>query len=160
QGPVLRVDGQPRRPRHPRTPRRAVRRRAPRSHPQGRTLMSEPRHPTPAAPPASPASPPGSGPAPSVSVASSGVGEILGDVTTKRRGPDPTAIVIFGATADLAGRKLAPALYNLMLDSALTDPTVIIGASRGELTAPQFADHLLPRVTEFSRRKLEPAVWD
>jgi glucose-6-phosphate 1-dehydrogenase len=98
--------------------------------------------------------------APAPTQVSSVTGEILGDLTTKRRRPDPAAIVIFGATGDLAGRKLAPALYNMMLDNALTEPTVIIGVSRGELTGPQFADKLKPRVTEFSRRKVEPAMWD
>ena len=91
---------------------------------------------------------------------SSVIGEILGDSAGKRRHPDPTAIVIFGATGDLSGRKLAPAIYNLMLDGSLTDPTAIIGVSRGELTAAQFAEHLKPRVAEFSRRKVEPAMWD
>jgi len=109
--------------------------------------MTEPRHPDrPAAPPAP-------------TVASSVTGEILGDLTTKRRRPDPTAIVIFGATGDLAGRKLAPALFNIMLDNAMAEPTLIIGVSRGELTAQQFADQLSPRVTEFSRQKVEPAAW-
>jgi glucose-6-phosphate 1-dehydrogenase len=93
-------------------------------------------------------------------VASSVTGEILGDLTTKRRRPEPTAIVIFGATGDLASRKLAPALFNIMLDNAVAEPTVIIGVSRGALTASQFADKLKSKVSEFSRRKVEPAVWD
>jgi glucose-6-phosphate 1-dehydrogenase len=88
------------------------------------------------------------------------VGEILGEVAIKRRRPEPTAVVIFGVLGDLAGRKLAPALYNLLLDGALTDPTVIIGVSRGDLGAPQLAEHLRPRVAEFSRQKVEPATWD
>src|SRR5262249_58282010 len=79
---------------------------------------------------------------------------------TRRRRPDPTTIVIFGATGDLAGRKLAPALFNMMLDRAMAEPTLIIGVSRGELTATQFAEHLRPRVAEFSRQKVEPASWD
>jgi glucose-6-phosphate 1-dehydrogenase len=90
---------------------------------------------------------------------SSVVGEILGELSTKRRRPEPTAVVIFGALGDLAGRKLAPAFYNLMLDNALVDPTVIIGVSRGDQTAAQFASHLQPRVGEFSRRKVDPAAW-
>ena len=110
-----------------------------------------------------PAIPPGPL-APSGSLAASQIstvtGEILGDLSTKRRRPDPTAIVIFGATGDLAGRKLAPALYNMMLDHALTEPTLIIGVSRSELSGAQFADKLKPRVAEFSRRKVEPATWD
>jgi glucose-6-phosphate 1-dehydrogenase len=94
------------------------------------------------------------------SVASSVIGEILGDLSTQRRRPDPTAIVIFGATGDLAGRKLAPALYNMMLDNALTEPTLIVGVSRSELSAAQFAEKLAPRVAEFSRRKVDAAAWD
>ena len=87
-------------------------------------------------------------------------GEILGDLSTKRRKPEPTAVVIFGATGDLAGRKLAPALFNLMLDNSMTEPTVLIGVSRQAMTVPKFAEHLRPRVSEFSRRKVENAAWD
>jgi glucose-6-phosphate 1-dehydrogenase len=92
--------------------------------------------------------------------ASSVVGEVLGELAGKRRRPQPMAVVIFGALGDLAGRKLAPAMYNLMLDQALADPTVIIGVSRHTQTPAQFAEHLRPRVAEFSRRKVEPAAWD
>ena len=91
---------------------------------------------------------------------SSVTAEILGDPSMKRRRPDPTAIVIFGATGDLAGRKLAPALYNIMVDHAIVEPTLIIGVSRGELSDAQFADKLKPRVAEFSRQKVDPAAWD
>ncbi|HMG57800.1 MAG TPA: glucose-6-phosphate dehydrogenase, partial [Kofleriaceae bacterium] len=93
-------------------------------------------------------------------LASSVTGEILGDFANKRRRPDPTAIVIFGATGDLAGRKLAPALFNMMLDHAMAEPTLIIGVSRGALSPAQFAEHLQPRVAEFSRQKVEPAAWN
>src|SRR6185312_17476773 len=88
------------------------------------------------------------------------IGEILGEVSTKRRKPEPTSIVSFGATGDLAGRKLAPALYNIMLDGGLSDPTMIIGVSRGDMSATKFAESLRPRVQEFSRQKVEPAKWD
>src|SRR5688572_4751873 len=87
-------------------------------------------------------------------------GEILGDPSTKKRRPEPSAVVIFGATGDLSGRKLHPALYNLMLDGSLTDPTTIIGVSRNPMAVAQFAEHLRPRVSEFSRRKLDAAAWD
>jgi glucose-6-phosphate 1-dehydrogenase len=102
-------------------------------------------------PPPKPVSPP---------AGSSVTAEILSDEGQKRRRPDPTAIVIFGATGDLAGRKLAPALYNIMVDHAIAEPTLIIGVSRGELTPAQFAEKLKPRVAEFSRQKLESAAWD
>lgn len=97
---------------------------------------------------------------PSYFAGSSVTGEILGDGSARRRKPEPAAIVIFGATGDLSGRKLAPAFFNLMLDGSLTDPTVIIGVSRRASSAPEFAEHLRPRVAEFSRRQVEPATWD
>src|SRR5206468_388783 len=86
-------------------------------------------------------------------------GEILGEAPQKRRRPEPTSVVIFGATGDLAGRKLAPALYNIMLDGGLSDPSFIIGVSRGDTSAQQFAENLKPRVAEFSRQKVEPDKW-
>jgi glucose-6-phosphate 1-dehydrogenase len=98
--------------------------------------------------------------APPIEEHSSVVGEILGDVSTRRRRPDPCAIVIFGATGDLTGRKLAPALFNVMLDKALTEPTVIIGVSRGSMSVAAFADKLRGPVTTHSRQKVEPAQWD
>jgi glucose-6-phosphate 1-dehydrogenase len=92
--------------------------------------------------------------------ASTITGEILGSASTKRRKPDPTAIVIFGATGDLSGRKLAPALFNLMVDQSLADPTAIIGVARGQLTAEEFAEVLKPKVVEHSRQTVEPSAWD
>ena len=91
--------------------------------------------------------------------ASSVIGEILGEVSKGRRRPEPTAVVIFGALGDLSGRKLAPAFYNLMIDGSLAEPTVIIGVSRGNQDAKQFAEHLQPRVAEFSRQKVDPESW-
>jgi glucose-6-phosphate 1-dehydrogenase len=85
--------------------------------------------------------------------------EILGEIAPRPR-PEPVAIVIFGVTGDLAGRKLAPALFNLMLDGLLPEPTVIIGVARNQMTPAQLAEHLYPRVVEHSRRKVEPADWE
>ena len=42
----------------------------------------------------------------------------------------PTALVIFGATGDLAHRKLLPALYNLAHEGALPERFELIGVSR------------------------------
>ena len=91
---------------------------------------------------------------------SSVVGEILSDQPTRQRRPDPTAIVIFGATGDLTGRKLAPALVNMMIDKQLTDPTVIIGVSRRDLSPQAFADMLKGPVAEHSRQKVDDGAWD
>jgi glucose-6-phosphate 1-dehydrogenase len=91
---------------------------------------------------------------------SSVVAEIIGDVQTKKRRPDPTAVVIFGATGDLAGRKLAPALFNVMLDKSLTEPTTIIGVSRSKMAVSAFAEKLKAPVAQHSRQKVDPAMWE
>ena len=89
---------------------------------------------------------------------SSVTAEILG-VTSRRRKLEPTAIVIFGATGDLTGRKLAPALFNTMLDGALPEPTVIIGVSRSPMSATSFADKLSAPLHENSRQKVSHEAW-
>ena len=47
----------------------------------------------------------------------------------------PTTLVIFGATGDLAKRKLLPALYNLAHEGALPERFNLIGVSRSEHAA-------------------------
>ena len=42
----------------------------------------------------------------------------------------PTALVIFGATGDLARRKLLPALYNLAHEGALPERFELVGVAR------------------------------
>src|SRR5271157_2506486 len=44
----------------------------------------------------------------------------------------PTTLVIFGATGDLAKRKLLPALYNLAHEGALPQRFHLVGVSRKE----------------------------
>ncbi len=87
-------------------------------------------------------------------------GEILGSPLAKKKKPEPVAVVIFGATGDLSGRKLMPALFNLMLDGSLGEPTVILAVSRAPMTPQAFAEKVKPKVVEFSRQKVEPAAWD
>ena len=50
----------------------------------------------------------------------------------------PTALVIFGATGDLARRKLLPAVYNLAHDGALPERFELIGSSRSEMSDLEF----------------------
>jgi glucose-6-phosphate 1-dehydrogenase len=91
---------------------------------------------------------------------SSVVGEVIGGDTGAPPRPAPCAIVIFGATGDLTGRKLAPALYNLMVDDLLPEPAMIIGVARDPMTRDVFADRMLRRVSEHSRQEVQPALWE
>ncbi|MGQ9921424.1 MAG: glucose-6-phosphate dehydrogenase [Desulfobacca sp.] len=51
---------------------------------------------------------------------------------------DPCTIVIFGASGDLASRKLLPALYNLYLSRAWPNPCCIVGVARTPLSRQEF----------------------
>jgi glucose-6-phosphate 1-dehydrogenase len=60
--------------------------------------------------------------------------------------------VLFGATGDLAKRKIYPALYNLYLNHKLPQPISIIGLGRGNLSHLDFQEKIKESVLEFSRR--------
>lgn len=65
----------------------------------------------------------------------------------------PTALVIFGATGDLARRKLLPAVYNLAHDGALPHGFRLIGVARGELDDQGYRELIATAVERFSRRR-------
>lgn len=55
--------------------------------------------------------------------------------------PDqPCIIVIFGATGDLTGRKILPALHTLFSNRKLPDPCIIVGASRTDMSDEAFRE--------------------
>lgn len=60
--------------------------------------------------------------------------------------------VLFGATGDLAKRKIFPALYNLYVDQKLPQSISIIGLGRGELSHSDFQEKVKDSIFDFSRR--------
>lgn len=62
--------------------------------------------------------------------------------------------VLFGATGDLAKRKIFPAIYNLFLDKKLPLPISIIGVDRGDLSDTDFQKHVKDSLKAFSRRSI------
>ena len=70
----------------------------------------------------------------------------------------PTALVIFGATGDLARRKLLPALYNLAHEGALPERFGLVGNARSEMTDDEFRQEAIQSVREFSRRPPDEKV--
>jgi glucose-6-phosphate 1-dehydrogenase len=72
----------------------------------------------------------------------------------------PTTLVIFGATGDLAHRKLLPALYNLAHDGALPERFELIGIARSEHTDEQFRAIAKESIERFSRRRPDSAVLE
>ena len=69
-----------------------------------------------------------------------------------------TTLTIFGATGDLAKRKLLPALYNLAHEGALPERFNLVGVSRGELTDEAFRDEATEAIKQFSRRTPDETV--
>ena len=74
----------------------------------------------------------------------------------ERQPVHPTTLVIFGATGDLARRKLLPALYNLAADGALPERFNLIGVSRSEKEHEDFAAEAREAIEQFSRRENSP----
>src|SRR4051812_24353103 len=67
----------------------------------------------------------------------------------------PLAFVIFGATGDLAQRKLLPALYNLALRGLLPAQFAMIGFGRTELTNEAFRRFAHEAVASHSRTEVD-----
>lgn len=70
---------------------------------------------------------------------------------TTTRKINPTIIVIFGATGDLAWRKLVPAVYNLFLDKWISKQFAVIGVGRSAMSDAEFRKHSHEGVDKFSR---------
>src|ERR1700677_1514844 len=70
----------------------------------------------------------------------------------------PTALVIFGATGDLARRKLLPALYNLAHEGALPERFHLVGVSRKEKEEDDYRAECEQAIRRFSRRTPDDSV--
>ena len=70
----------------------------------------------------------------------------------------PTTLVIFGATGDLAQRKLLPALYNLAHEGALPERFNLIGVSRSDESDDNYRTLAREAIERHSRRQPDPDV--
>jgi len=59
------------------------------------------------------------------------------------RRPDPLALVIFGASGDLANRKILPALAKLAERGSLPDAFSIVGVARSDMSDEEFRERCL-----------------
>jgi glucose-6-phosphate 1-dehydrogenase len=75
------------------------------------------------------------------------------------RTPLPCTVVIFGATGDLAKRKLVPALYALAADGNLPAGFTIVGAGRSQMTDAEFRDTMHQGVLENGRVAPSDSLW-
>jgi glucose-6-phosphate 1-dehydrogenase len=72
----------------------------------------------------------------------------------------PTNLVIFGATGDLANRKLLPAIYNLAHDGALPERFNLVGVARSTMSDAEFREQAERAVRQFSRRPPDEGVLE
>ena len=64
--------------------------------------------------------------------------------------PEPTALVIFGASGDLTRRKLLPAIYQLARGQRLPARFNVLGVARSPMTDDQFRQHFHDSLKEFA----------
>jgi glucose-6-phosphate 1-dehydrogenase len=75
----------------------------------------------------------------------------LGRGLSEYRSADPALMVIFGATGDLSGRKLLPALYNLARNRLLPAGFALIGAALDDISEDEFRKRAADHIREHSR---------
>ena len=69
--------------------------------------------------------------------------------------------VLFGATGDLASRKIAPALYNLRKAGLLAENTAVLGVARRPRSDAQFRDEMLHAIHNHSRTQpVDMDLWE
>jgi glucose-6-phosphate 1-dehydrogenase len=76
-----------------------------------------------------------------------------------RRRPEPCIVAIYGASGDLASRKLMPALYELALRRLLPEKVAILGIARSEGSDESFRSEMMEAVRRFGRDGLHEEAW-
>ncbi len=82
--------------------------------------------------------------------AAAAAGEPLAGLPPVQR-PDPCTLVIFGATGDLAARKLLPSLYGLWRDGFSPERWAIVGVGRRDKTDEVFRSDVQGTIAAFRR---------
>ncbi|TVM03972.1 MAG: glucose-6-phosphate dehydrogenase, partial [Candidatus Brocadia sp. WS118] len=73
---------------------------------------------------------------------------------------NPCVMVIFGASGDLAKRKLIPALYNLARERLLSREFAIVGFSRTKMSHEEFRERISKDMKEHATGAIDPDLWN
>jgi glucose-6-phosphate 1-dehydrogenase len=79
---------------------------------------------------------------------------------SKGQTPENQVIVLFGATGDLAKRKLLPGMFHLAQVGLMPKRFRIVGAARHELDLEDFREQARQAIEASGREDLSPATWD
>lgn len=71
----------------------------------------------------------------------------------------PCVVVIFGASGDLAKRKLIPSLYNLKEEGLLPEDFAILGVARSPMDDQSFRKEMSDAITQFATREVDKKIW-
>src|SRR6478736_6389784 len=72
----------------------------------------------------------------------------------------PCVIVIFGASGDLAKRKLIPAIYEMAREKLLSESSYIVGYSRSKMTDEQYRATCREAVEKHARTQpVDEGIW-
>jgi glucose-6-phosphate 1-dehydrogenase len=74
--------------------------------------------------------------------------------------PEPHVLVLFGATGDLARRKLLPGLFHLEQVGLMPEDYRIVGTSLSELDDEKFREHVRGALEEFCRMDISDEDWE
>jgi glucose-6-phosphate 1-dehydrogenase len=74
--------------------------------------------------------------------------------------PEDQVIVLFGATGDLARRKLLPGMFHLAEAGLMPDRFRIVGAARGDLETDEFRELARAAIEGSGRRSASPEAWN
>ena len=73
---------------------------------------------------------------------------------------EPSTLIIFGGSGDLARRRLIPALYNLLLDGLMPSNYVVLGLGRKPMSDEEFRATVRDGVVKHSRQALLEETWN
>ena len=79
---------------------------------------------------------------------------------TRDEKPQPLTLVIFGASGDLAKRKLIPSIYDLFKKQYLPEQFVILGVSRTKMTDEEFRERVFEDAGFADVESEDPAMID
>lgn len=72
----------------------------------------------------------------------------------------PCALVLFGASGDLAKRKILPAIYELVREKLVSDKFALVGYARTAMTDDQYRKQCREALDKFARTKpVDEQVW-
>ncbi len=76
-----------------------------------------------------------------------------------KRIEEPVMLIVFGASGDLAKRKLIPALYHLAYQNLLPPDFTVLGFARTKYTDEEFRESLKEGVREFAETTFDERIW-